>query len=575
MIDELRDYLHNQYLNGQTDLPGQANHQSLGQDQPTKPHQPSKPRSLDDPHPPNGSQEDCVQLHETHISWVLVTPEIALKIKKPLKNPFLDYRSLAQRLEACLAELSLNQRYASKLYQAVVAIRRTTEGLVVKPIFGLGATASSPPDLNDLPPGTIDVAVQMQAFPDGALLASQLAEQEVTPEQIDQFATHLADFHRRAEAVHAAANWGDADIVYEDQFDNIEYLTTCSQLPTSLQNDLERISRWQHQLDQSLREVFKQRREAGFVRACHGDLHLENVVLWDDELIPFDGIEFSERLRWIDIQSDASFTIMDLHAHGYHAIAHRFANSYFEATGDYQGLQVTRWYQIYRALVRAKVGAIRATQQHDSGVVAEERECWREVGHFLQVAAELSEPQKPMLAITFGLSGSGKTFGSQRYVDQQGFVRVRSDVERKRLFAGRNDTLLSPKTAERQQKESGGEPPADLYSPAATRQTYDRLAMIARLGIEQNVPMLVDATFLRRQDRDQFRRLAAELGVPFRLLAFTADPDTLRKRLRQRAERGDDASDADLQVLQQQLERIEPLTAEEQACVVSSGQALQ
>ena len=201
---------------------------------------------------------------------------------------------------------------------------------------------------------------------------------------------------------------------------------------------------------------------------------------------------------------------MDLEDRGQPDLAHRFVNGYLEATGDYGMLTLLPFYLIYRATVRAKIAGIRLGQ---SDLAPEEAAQVRQAfGSYLDLAERYTRPSRPRLWITHGLSGSGKTSYTQRLVEATGAIRLRSDVERKRLFG------VAPL------ERSTGHRALDLYAPDATQRTYTHLAQQAARVIEAGYTAVVDATFLKRAQRDAFRRLAVQLGVPFTILAFRAAP---------------------------------------------------
>ncbi len=185
--------------------------------------------------------------------------------------------------------------------------------------------------------------------------------------------------------------------------------------------------------------LFRQRAAAGWVRECHGDLHLGNIVLLDDVPTPFDCIEFSAALRWIDVISEIGFTVMDLLRRGQPQLAWRLLNAYLEITGDFSGVGVLRFYLGYRAMVRAKIAAIRAVQR-GTGMKRELKSCLA----YLRLARSCLTRRRPALIITHGLPGCGKSTVAQIALERLGAIRVRSDVERKRLFG--LDALANSKT---------------------------------------------------------------------------------------------------------------------------------
>ena len=299
------------------------------------------------------------------------------------------------------------------------------------------------------------------------------------------------------------------------------------------------------------------RRNAGFVREGHGDLHLGNAARVDGQVVLFDGIEFNPGFRWIDVMSEAAFAAMDLADRGREDLAWRFLNGYLEASGDYAGVAVLRFHLVYRALVRAKVRYLRAAQLADA---ADAKTARAEAVRYVALAARLAQAVAPVLIVTHGPAGSGKTTLTQALVEQWPALRIRSDVERKRM-AGLAATAAT-----------GSPVDAGAYDSAATRRTYARLAQAAKAVLDAGYAMILDATFLARRDRQRMRALADRCGAPFVLLDFTVREPVLRARVAQRAARGDDASEATVEVLERQLARREPLDDTERALAVPIGE---
>ena len=299
--------------------------------------------------------------------------------------------------------------------------------------------------------------------------------------------------------------------------------------------------------------AFERRKADGFVRECHGDLHLNNIAVIDGEVTVFDCIEFNDELRWIDVMSEIAFTTMDLADRGRPDLAHRFVNAYLERTGDYAGLAVFPFYLVYRAMVRAKIACLRLGQlppgDERTALVAEYR-------GYVDLATHYARAPHPALVVTHGLSGSGKTTLTQGLLEWIGAIRIRTDVERKRLHG------LDARA------RSGSGLDEGLYAADATERTYRRALELAEAVAAAGGVAIVDGTFLKRWQRDLFRARAAELGFPFVILAFTASDATLRARIVERAQRATDASEADLGVLDGQLRTREPLAADERAYVV-------
>jgi predicted kinase len=229
-------------------------------------------------------------------------------------------------------------------------------------------------------------------------------------------------------------------------------------------------------------------------------------------------------------------------------------NAYLERTGDYAGVLILRFYVVYRAMVRAKVAAMRASQTQDGGARdAQVMECRA----YLELAQRCAGSAPPAIVITHGPTGSGKTTGSQALIELLGAIRIRTDVERKRRHG------LRPES------RSGSALNAGLYSAAEIERTYATVAALTHLVVSAGYPAIVDGTFLRARERDRFRALAERLRVPFAIADFVAHADILRARVRRRLEAGGDASEADLHVLEHQRQTAEPLTASERALTVT------
>jgi hypothetical protein len=487
-----------------------------------------------------------VELVETHISWIFLTGDYAYKLKKPIHNEFIDYSSLDRRHHFCQEEVRLNGRFAPGLYLGVVPVVGTANGTRMSPLAPAERLSGE----------IIEWAVCMRQFPSDALLGMRLSRNEVTTQQIAHLAEVISAFHDSAETVTLDRPWGTSPHVIARATDNLDILERI--LPAARSTHLHALCRWTNREADRLSPVFEHRRALGKVRACHGDLHLGNVLLLEEEPVLFDGIEFNEGLRWIDVLSDVAFLWMDLYQHRRPDLAGILLNRYLELTGDYHGLSCFRWYVVYRALVRAKVAAMRAEQEADTAERANDLD---QVDAYLQYAQSVCSPGARGIAITFGLSGSGKTFGTQSLSGTGQAIRVRSDLERMRP-----DLFTPAQTAE---DCSSTSPPQVRYSRSQRQRVYAHLVECADAIVKAGFWAIVDATFLRQDQRSMFEDLAAKHACPLLILAFDARVNVLEQRIASRQASGKDASEADIRVLHQQLQVLEPLTAAEQNRTIS------
>lgn len=450
------------------------------------------------------------ELVETHISWVLLAPGLAYKLKKPVRLPFLDYSTLERRHHFCEEEVRLNQPLAPSLYLGVSRVTGTADA----------------PALDGAGP-VLDYAVRMRRLPAGALFSERIDAGTLSPAAVDRLARRLADFHLSAPPVRAPTQ--HTETLPRRALAALQGCAALLQPPQQ-----EALRAWIEREGAALAPLWAQRRAAGLVRECHGDLHLANILELAGEVAAFDCIEFDAGLRCIDLVEEVAFPLMDFAARGQPALGWRFLNGWLEHTGDYAGLPGLRLALVYRALVRASVEQLR-----DPAGPAARR--------YAQQAVAWSQPAAAALFITHGLPGSGKTFVSQQLLEGQGAIRIRSDVERKRLFG------LAPLADSRAAGQA-------IYTPEATRRTYRRLFELARIVLQAGWPVVLDAAFLKYDERSQARAVARDTGVACSIVACEAPEAVLRQRL---AARQGDASEADAAVLTALRVAAEPLRPEE------------
>jgi len=481
-----------------------------------------QPAALDTP------PAERTHLH-TAISSLIIAGTGVIKLRKPLQLDFLDFSTPELRRVDCEEELRLNRRTAPQVY------------LDVQPVTG----TLDAPRLGGDPAQAIDWALHMQRF-DDSLRLDRLADQgRITPALVDALAQAVARFH--AALSPSPPDFGRPQVVRHWAIDNFDTLDAGPAASTHGAR-LRALRAWTDSEFDRVAPLLAVRSAAGWVRECHGDLHLGNIVLIGGQPVLFDCLEFNPALRHIDVMADLAFLFMDLHRHGLGPLAWRAANAYAEHSGDHAGMACLRFFAVYRAMVRAKVALLRA-EQHDA-------QAWAAFERDLALAEALAAPRTgpQHLVATSGVSGSGKSTVAQMLVESLGAIRIRSDVERKRLFG-----LAATARPDLTQA-------AQLYGSAATRRTYARLDALAGTLLDAGLHTIVDAAFLRRDERERLRAVAAAHGARFTLIECHAPDEVLRERVRRRLRTDNDASDADLSVLAMQLQRREPAGDDERPC---------
>ncbi len=473
---------------------------------------------------------DEFKVIETHISQVILTGNYAYKIKKPMDFGFLDFSTLERRKRFCEEEVRLNRRLAEPLYLNVLPITGSPES----PQIGGEGEA-------------FEYLIKMRQFPQDQLFDRLQEQGELAPELLTDLARQVADFHDRLPPVADDKPLGTPEAVFaamQENFDQIRPMVDDAGLLAQLDN----LEAWTETTFQRHRDLVARRRANGLVRECHGDLHLANITRYDGEVTVFDCIEFNEPFRWIDVINDLAFLLMDLESRGEHGLANLVLNTYLEYRGDFEALPLLPLYKAYRAMVRAKIALF--TLGNPSLNEQEKAELMQRYRAYAQLAEDYSSIPTPYLLATTGLSASGKSCVSAAMASELGLIRLRSDVERKRLHG------LTPLA---DSKSSVG---GNLYTPEANERTYQRLADVAGALLSAGLPVIVDAACLKEAERCLFASVAEDQGVPFALLHCDAPEELRRAWIRKRS---NDASEATEALLDQQQSWYEPLTVEERS----------
>ncbi len=476
-----------------------------------------------------------VRMMQTHISVVFIAGDLVYKIKKPLNLGFLDFTTLEKRKYFCAQEVRLNSRFSHGVYLGVVPICEDPDGLNLE---GKGVE--------------VEAAVLMKRLPEDRSLLRMLQADQVTNDLLDRIADRIAHLHSTAPKGPQISIYGALEVIRQNLRENYEQ--TKPYVGRTLDAQLR-----QHVYDLSLeflnsnRELFRKRMDHGFIRDCHGDLHLDHVIILED-IILVDCIEFNERFRYGDTAADLGFLLMDLEFQGYPAYSRRIARHYAEASADSDILQLLSFYKSYRAFVRGKVLGFALDEPEVSP--EEKQAAAGTAGNYFSLSRALLRPSPaPALIIMAGLTGTGKSFLAEKLGKRLGIEPLRSDVLRKRIFG-------VPSLEHRLDKFGEG-----FYRSSATERTYDALLESARRSLTKGESVVLDASFIRRRDRIRAMDLARECGATLRILYCTAPESMIFSRLRQRIKRGDDPSDGRPEIYREQEKRFEqPEGDESQYC---------
>lgn len=480
------------------------------------------------PHPTQG-----IRLVETHISWVFLTGPFAYKVKKPVNFGFLDFTTLERRRGFCEAEVQISGRFAPDIYLGTVPI-----------------TGSADEPRMDGQGRPIEWAVKLVQFDEAERLDNLFTAGRLTTVECERLGAEIARLEDSLAVADAASGWGTAARVRAA----VTTMGTrlCAARPDATDR-INRLERWITRALAAAEPTITARIAGGRVRECHGDLHLANIVLHRGRMLAFDAIEFSPELRWIDVASDVAFLAMDLQSRSRPDLAAHVVSSWMETANDHAAAAVLPIYEVYRAVVRAGVAALRGDRDGPPGSACAETD------RYLDLAERLTHPERPRLYATCGVSGSGKTTLAADVIGGCTAVRLRSDVERKRL-AGMQPTERPADAAHEQ----------SLYGDAASRRVYDRLATVARGLLETGMSVVIDAACNRRWQREMLAATARDCGAPLVWLDFDMPAETVLARVAARAAAGADASDASIDVVRAQLAEREPITEAE---LVAAGAA--
>jgi aminoglycoside phosphotransferase family enzyme len=334
-----------------------------------------------------------VDMVQTHISWVFLAGDLVYKLKKPVDFGFLDFTTLDKRAFFCREEVRLNRRLAPDIYLGVAEIVRDAEGHYAVREPGSGGEV-------------VDYAIKMKRLPGEGMMKDRLDRGEVDEKTMDGIAALLADFYRRAETGGGINRFGQPEVIRFNTDENFSQTGDYVGLALDRRR-FEAIRDYTGAFLNDRRELLARRIDGGYIRDCHGDLHMGNICL-GEKIWVFDCIEFNERFRFSDIASDLAFLAMDLDYHGRPELGRRLIDRYIELSGDRELPEVLDFYKCYRAYVRGKISCFSFDQ---AGVPLKEREHALDAArrYFALAYGYAGGKKRPRMYVFFGLMASGKT----------------------------------------------------------------------------------------------------------------------------------------------------------------------
>lgn len=473
------------------------------------------------PHP----VQEPIELLQTHISFILLTGDYAYKIKKIVDFGFLDYSTLEKRRYFCEQELRMNQQQAPDLYLEVLPI------IEIGDRFQFGEQEDS----------GIEYALKMRQFPEENLFINLFTQDQLTTKEMEELGKVVAQFHQNCPTNHDILKWGEIAQIRHSIDGNYQktqkYIGCCQ-----TQEQYEQTKQYTDSFFETYEAVFQSRIDHHWIRECHGDLHLKNICLYQNQILLFDRIEFNEEFRFVDVMYDVAFVVMDLEGRGRADLGNRFLNTYIEQMGDWAGLQLLPFYLTRQAYVRAKVNSLILD---DPAVSEEQKEIAKqEAIQYYKLAWQYTRRSSGGIVMMSGLSGSGKSTTARKLSKRLNAIHIRSDAVRKHLA---HVPLYEP----------GGE---EIYTLEMTEKTYQRLLELGLLLAKQGFWVILDAKYDQQERRGEVIETCNSYQLPLQIIECTAPMDILQERLQHRQ---GDIADATADLLTSQRAKAQPFTDDE------------
>ena len=474
------------------------------------------------------STVESIELVQTHISYVFLTGDYAYKLKKAINFGFLDFSTLDKRQHFLAEEIRLNESIAPELYLEVLPITQTGDR------YSLGGEGE-----------VVEYVLKMRQFPQENLFVNLFAAGKLDIKQMEELGKIVAQFHSQAETNDYIRSFGTVAKIsesFDENYQQTEKYIGIVQTQTQFDETKAYTDRFFAEKD----ALFESRRENNQIKECHGDLHLKNICLWQDQIQLFDRIEFNEPFRFVDIMYDVAFAVMDLEARDRKDLANAFLNTYLEQTGDWFGLQLLPLYLSRQAYVRAKVTSFLLD---DPGIPQKvKEEAAKTAADYYQQAWAYTQNRSGKIILMSGLSGAGKTTVAKEIARNINAIHIRSDAIRKHL-------------AGIPLNEKGGE---EIYSAEMSQQTYSKMLELGILLANIGFSVILDGKYDRVALRQKAIATAKDNNLPLKIINCTAPTEVLRDRLDQRS---GDISDATTELLSSQQAKAEDFTEEEKPYV--------
>lgn len=479
----------------------------------------------------------AITLIQTHISYVLLTPEFVYKIKKPVDFGFLDFSTLEKRRFFCNEEIRLNSRLAPDLYLGVVEVTEDGGVFRVGEVDGSMRTGA-----------VVEYAVKMRRIPEGVTLDEMIRQGRASARTMGRVARAIAAFHGQAETIRNAAQADTIAFNVMDNFTRIEAFVGEAPTSTISRRRLDEVRGFTEGFLATSKGVIEERVRAGFIKDCHGDIHVDHVLV-TDKIAIFDCIEFSERLRLCDTVADAGFLSMDLEYLGRGDLAKAFEDAYKEASGDKARAELWRFYKCYRAVVRGKVASLKSGESEVGD--AERSAAIRDaIGHFHLAHLYATGGFRPVLVVVAGLTATGKStlVAAVRGV---GSMKVLSTDAARRV-------IFNIPEGEHRRGEFG----RDLYTEESTCKVYEAVLEEAREWLALGRSVILDATFSKKRYVEEARAIADKNNALCFVVECVASDETVRARMEKRLLDKSSLSDATYETYLHMKEGFEPIEGE-------------